>query len=73
VTFGPNDSYVLTIYLRNTIGDRPIYVMAPTRRAYVQVGTSWTAVPMHTAEDAPERVLKITGRQAYRYVFEPSV
>jgi ABC-type lipoprotein export system ATPase subunit len=72
VTFGPGDSYVLTLYLRNTVGGRPIYVMAPTVRAYVQVGTSWTEVPMRPAENT-ERVLKITGRQSYRYVFEPAV
>lgn len=73
VTFAPDGSYLLTLYLRNTLGGQPIYVMAPTVRAFVQVGPNWNEVPLHAADQAPERVLKITGRQIYRYVFEPDV
>jgi putative ABC transport system ATP-binding protein/macrolide transport system ATP-binding/permease protein/lipoprotein-releasing system ATP-binding protein len=73
VSFGTGDSYVLTLLLSNTIGGRPIYVMAPTVRAYVQIGTSWNEVPLHPLEENPERVLRITGSHSYRYVFEPEV
>ena len=37
--------YELTTYLQNVGSDRPIYVMAPDMRAYVQVKTVWQEVP----------------------------
>ena len=58
--------YELTTYLEN-VGGSPIYVMAPDLRAYVQVKTVWQEVPMKPIEDAASGVLKIEGKQTYRY------
>lgn len=65
--------YQLTVYLENAGGARPIYVMSPDMRAYVQVGTEWREVPIEPAVAAPGDVLKIEGRQSYRYRFEARV
>jgi len=65
--------YELTTYLQNVGGDRPIYVMAPDLRAYVQVGTVWQEVSMQPAEASANGVLKIDGRQTYRYLLDARV
>jgi hypothetical protein len=65
-----NGAYELTLELWNVKGDRPIYVMSPALRAYVQVGRQWVEVPSRPIEESAAQVLKITGRQSYRYVFE---
>ncbi len=73
VEFGPGKSYIVTIYLRNTKGDEPLYVMSPMVRGFVQVGTSWLEVPMKSLESGSAQVLKITGTQMLRYEMEPDV
>ena len=65
-----NGSYELTLELWNVRGEQPIYVMSPALRAYVQVGRQWIEVPSRPVEESTAQVLKITGRQSYRYVFE---
>jgi putative ABC transport system ATP-binding protein/macrolide transport system ATP-binding/permease protein/lipoprotein-releasing system ATP-binding protein len=65
-----NGEYELTLELWNVKGDRPIYVLSPALRAYVQVGRQWLEVPSRPVEESAAQVLKITGRQSYRYVFE---
>jgi ABC-type lipoprotein export system ATPase subunit len=64
--------YELTTYLQN-VGGSPIYVMAPELRAYVQVKTVWQEVPMKPIEDAASGVVKIEGKQTYRYLFDARV
>src|SRR4030095_13635729 len=54
----------------NVKGDKPIYVMSPVLRAYVQIGRQWVEVPSRPIEESAASVLKVTGRQSYRYVFE---
>jgi putative ABC transport system ATP-binding protein/macrolide transport system ATP-binding/permease protein/lipoprotein-releasing system ATP-binding protein len=70
---GPDGSYRLTLYLWNVSGGQPIYVMAPTVRAYVQVGSIWQEVPLRPADAQDGQVLQITGRHKYHYVLTPAV
>lgn len=65
-----NGTYELTLELWNVKGEKPIYVMSPALRAYVQVGRQWIEVPSRPIEESAAEVLKITGRQSYRYLFE---
>jgi len=62
--------YELTLYLWNVAGDRPIYVMSPSVHAYVQVGRGWQEIPLSPLDGSAAAVLKITGKQTYRYAFE---
>lgn len=73
VAAGRDRSFELTLYLANATADEPIYVMTPTVRAYVQVGMAWQEVPLRPADSQDGRVLKVAGKQEYRYVFEPDV
>ena len=50
--------------------EKPIYVMSPSVRAYVQIGRQWIEVPLAPIDESAASVLKITGKQAYRYVLE---
>jgi ABC-type lipoprotein export system ATPase subunit len=64
--------YELTTYLQN-VGGEPIYVMAPDMRAYVQVASLWQELPMTPADDRASGVIKIEGKQTYRYRFDARV
>ena len=70
ITSQGNGRYELTLELWNVKGDQPIYVMSPAVHAYVQVGRQWMEVPTKPTDESAAAVLKITGRQQYRYVFE---
>jgi ABC-type lipoprotein export system ATPase subunit len=63
--------YRVEIYLENTGGaDKPIYIMSPTVQAFVQVGLDWQALPLTPQSDAAASVLKVVGKQTYRYLLE---
>jgi putative ABC transport system ATP-binding protein/macrolide transport system ATP-binding/permease protein/lipoprotein-releasing system ATP-binding protein len=62
--------YDLTISLENVGGGATIYVMSPDMRAYVQVGREWHELPITAVDAAADEVLKIDGKQDYRYRFE---
>ncbi len=65
--------YEVTIYLENTRQEPPIYVMSPSVQAFVQVGTGWQEAPLTPIAEATASVLKITGRQLYRFNLETRV
>ncbi len=62
--------YEVTIYLENTGGDKPIYVMAPNVQAFIQVGSDWQELPLKPAAEAMASVLKVTGKQLYKYILD---
>jgi putative ABC transport system ATP-binding protein/macrolide transport system ATP-binding/permease protein/lipoprotein-releasing system ATP-binding protein len=70
---GPDGSYRLTLYLWNVSGGQSIYVLGPTVRAYVQVGSIWQEVPLRPADSQEGQVVQVTGRHKYHYVLTPAV
>jgi hypothetical protein len=62
--------YEVTIYLENTGGEKPIYVMAPNVQAFIQVGSDWQELPLKPAAEAMASVLKVTGKQLYKYILD---
>jgi ABC-type lipoprotein export system ATPase subunit len=62
--------YELTVYLQNVGGGAPIYVMSPDMHAYVQIGKEWRELPIAAVDAGTGQVLKIEGKQDYRYHFE---
>ncbi len=71
IEFGPGKSYVVSIYLQNTAGDKPIYVMSPTVRGFIQVGSSWQEVKLTAKSGPTAKVSTITGEHIYEYLLEP--
>ncbi len=74
VVMAPGKSYLVTLYLRNTTDpERPVYVMAPAVRGFVQIGSSWQEVPLKPVQAQSVRVIKLTGMQTFQYLLEPDV
>jgi putative ABC transport system ATP-binding protein/macrolide transport system ATP-binding/permease protein/lipoprotein-releasing system ATP-binding protein len=74
LTMDEGNKYTLTVLLRNTTSDdKPVYVMGPTVRGFVQVGTSWQEVPLKAVDAGAQKVQKITGEKLFRYTLEPDV
>lgn len=72
IRFGPGKSYILSLYLKNTTGDQPLYVMTPSVRAFIQVGSSWQEVPLKQQQiESGSSVQKIEAERIYRYSLEP--
>jgi ABC-type lipoprotein export system ATPase subunit len=65
--------YELEVYLLNVDTEKPIYVMSPDMHAYVQIGKVWQEVPLKPAEGSASGVLRIDGKQIYRYLFYAQV
>jgi len=65
--------YTVVLYLENTKGEPPIYVMSPSVQAFVQVGAAWQEAPLTPVTEATASVLKVTGRQLYKFVLEARV
>jgi putative ABC transport system ATP-binding protein/macrolide transport system ATP-binding/permease protein/lipoprotein-releasing system ATP-binding protein len=65
--------YELAVALRNADLDRPIYVMAPDMRGYVQVGKVWQELPLAASGDGDGAVRRIDGEHIYRFGFEARV
>ena len=65
--------YNVTFYLENTRSEPPIYVMSPSIRAFVQVGSGWQETTLTPVAEATASVLKVTGRQLYRFILEARV
>jgi hypothetical protein len=62
--------YELTYELANASAGRAIHVLAPSLRAYVQVGRQWVEVPLQAADDRAGSVARVTGRETFSYRFE---
>jgi ABC-type lipoprotein export system ATPase subunit len=65
--------YQLAVSLLNAGGGDPIFVMLQDMRAYVQVDNVWQEVPLRTADDGIDGVLRIDGRHVYQYLFDTQV
>lgn len=65
--------YELEVALLNVDNEKPIYVMSPDMHAYVQIGKVWQEVPLEPAEHSASGVLRIDGKQIYRYLFNARV
>lgn len=73
VELAPDGSYDVSIYLRNTTGEKPIYLLAPAVRGFVQLGNNWQEVPLTAINPSPQKVMKIDGEEVLHYRLEPKV
>ncbi|WP_026605787.1 ABC transporter ATP-binding protein [Methylocapsa acidiphila] len=62
-----DNHYDVTIYLENTSGDKPLYVLEPSVQAFIQVGSEWREMPLTPIDKATAAVLKVVGRQSYHF------
>jgi hypothetical protein len=55
VAYTPEGKYQLTVWLENVFPERDFFVMAPSIRAFIQIGPRWVEVP--AKEIAEDRLL----------------
>jgi len=67
------EEFLLKLYLWNVTDGKPLFVLAPDVRAFVQVGSGWTEVPLESTDGLKGRVLQIDGKQFYTFRFRPDV
>ncbi len=65
----PDGSYELSLYLQNFEPDKPLYVLGPKPRAFVQIDQSWEPIPIATAPGMEDGIHAITARQVFPLTF----
>jgi putative ABC transport system ATP-binding protein/macrolide transport system ATP-binding/permease protein/lipoprotein-releasing system ATP-binding protein len=73
LAYGPDGSYLLTLYLENTDPEQELFVLVPSVRVYVQVERGWEEVPSRSADGQEGQVFRLTGRQRLQFTFKPEV
>jgi putative ABC transport system ATP-binding protein/macrolide transport system ATP-binding/permease protein/lipoprotein-releasing system ATP-binding protein len=69
VSYRPDGSYLLSLYLAATDPGQPVYVLGPSLRAFVQVGRSWQEIPIFLTGRPEGQVQRIAERQVFDFVF----
>ncbi|MDP3510353.1 MAG: ABC transporter ATP-binding protein [Candidatus Melainabacteria bacterium] len=65
--------YELDLFLRNSKGDKSMYVMTPSTRVFVQVGSSWLETALVPLAKPTASVVQIAGEHILRYRLKPTV
>lgn len=73
LAYGPDGTYLLTLYLQNVSTEQDLYVLSPSVRGYVQVGIGWDEMPLQPGDDHAGRVVRLAGKQRFAFVFKPQV
>jgi putative ABC transport system ATP-binding protein/macrolide transport system ATP-binding/permease protein/lipoprotein-releasing system ATP-binding protein len=73
LSMGAEGAYSLVLYLQNLDPDAPLFVTAPSVRAFVQVDRDWVEVPARSFEDETDGVLSLSGKQLFRFTLNPEV
>lgn len=61
----------LTVYVDNVNPQESLELLSPMLRAYIQVGVLWREIPCRSVDGQEGRVLTLSGRQLFDFVFEP--
>jgi putative ABC transport system ATP-binding protein/macrolide transport system ATP-binding/permease protein/lipoprotein-releasing system ATP-binding protein len=69
VSYREDGGYEVRLYLNNPDPKKPIYVLGPALRVYVQVQRSWQELPATAAGFEERAVKEVTGKKFYRIVF----
>lgn len=65
--------YELSLFLRNSREDKPMYVVTPSTRVFVQVGNSWLETPLVPIAKPTASVVQISAERLFRYRLKPNV
>ncbi|MBI3798883.1 MAG: hypothetical protein HY268_18200 [Deltaproteobacteria bacterium] len=74
LTYGPDRSYLLTLYVQNLEPETSLFVMTPELRAFVQVGLQWQEIPLRSEDNQEGQVMRVTAnKHRFRFQFTPDV
>lgn len=65
--------YELDLFLRNSKGDKPMFVLTPAVRVFIQVGSSWCETTLEALDKRSASVLQIAGEQIFHYRLKPDI
>ncbi|MBL8081584.1 MAG: ABC transporter ATP-binding protein [Candidatus Obscuribacter sp.] len=68
-----SDSYELEVFLRNSRGDKPMFVLKPAVRVFVQLSNNWLETAAEAIDPPGPDVMQIKGEQLFRYKIKPTV
>jgi putative ABC transport system ATP-binding protein/macrolide transport system ATP-binding/permease protein/lipoprotein-releasing system ATP-binding protein len=69
VGYGPQGDYVVGIFLQRLDGKKPVYVLGPSVRVFVQSKGTWQEVPAETVGFAENKVRSVAGKEIFRIAF----
>jgi putative ABC transport system ATP-binding protein/macrolide transport system ATP-binding/permease protein/lipoprotein-releasing system ATP-binding protein len=69
VAYQPDGSYEVRLFLENFDPAKPLYVLGPSARLFVQAERSWLEVPANAVGFDERGVREVTGRQTFRFAF----
>lgn len=67
------DGYELDLFLRNSKRDKPMFVMTPVVRVFVQQGNSWLETALDSSDKPTAAVAQISSERIFRYRLKPNV
>ncbi|MFA6209001.1 MAG: ABC transporter ATP-binding protein [Candidatus Obscuribacterales bacterium] len=73
IRMAASGTYELDLFLRNSKGDKPMFVMVPVTRVFVQVGNSWQETAIEPLDKPTSSVVQITGERIFHYRLKPNV
>lgn len=65
--------YELDLFLRNSKGDKPMFVMVPVTRVFIQVGNSWQETEIEPLNKPTASVVSIAGERIFHYRLKPNI
>lgn len=65
--------YELDLFLRNSKSDKPMFVMTPVVRVFVQLGNSWLETALDSSDKPTAAVAQISSERIFRYRLKPNV
>lgn len=65
--------YELDLFLRNSKSDKPMFVMTPVVRVFVQQGNSWLETALDSVDKPTAAVAQISSERVFRYRLKPNV
>lgn len=73
IRMAASGTYELDLFLRNSKGDKPMFVMVPVTRVFVQVGNSWQETAIEPLDKPTSSVVQIAGERIFHYRLKPNV
>jgi putative ABC transport system ATP-binding protein/macrolide transport system ATP-binding/permease protein/lipoprotein-releasing system ATP-binding protein len=69
VNHGPRGDYRVGIFLQNLDPNRPVYVLGPSMRVFVQSKGTWREMPAEAVGFAENNVRSVAGKEVFRIAF----
>jgi|JI10StandDraft_1071094.scaffolds.fasta_scaffold00636_31 ABC-type lipoprotein export system ATPase subunit len=68
-----DEGYELDLFLRNSKRDKPMFVMTPVVRVFVQLGNSWLETALDSSDKPSAAVAQISSERIFRFRLKPNV